>query len=218
MVISKSVLSQMQLAKCIYQKLSRLYPHGVQSTLKYRHKHEFLIAVILSAQTKDEQVNKATNKLFEKYPDFESLMNADEKQIAIQISSIGLYKVKSRYIQKVMYELDAIYDKCVPDKLDELLKLPGVGRKTASVVLHELFGKNEGIAVDTHVKRLAKKYGLTKSDNPKKIETDLMGILPKSTWGQFSKMLIQYGRDYCRANCKKCPRCPLWSCISENKK
>lgn len=179
----------------------------------YERQYEFLFAVILSAQSTDKQVNKVTVDLFNKYKRIEDYFLADPSEFMKDISSIGLYKSKGKNIMATARLLKENYGGKVPNSMGELTSLPGVGRKTANVVMSELFGESEGIAVDTHVRRLSKLYGLTTHDSPEKIEQDLMDIIPKEEWNTFSLRLVQYGRDYCKANCKVCPKCPLWECV-----
>lgn len=207
-----SVRNIKTLARCIVEKLKELYP-VIKPALTYDKPHEFLFAVILSAQTTDVQVNKVTPSIFKKYKNLSDYANASVHEFEKDISSIGLYKAKSKSIVQAARMLINNHGEKIPDNISELVKLPGVGRKTANVVLAEIYNISEGIAVDTHVKRLAKKYGLTQETDPVKIERDLMEIIPKSQWGKFALRLIQYGRDYCPANCKKCPNCPLWECV-----
>lgn len=203
-------------ADCIQLILSRLYPH-VSSPLNYTHDYEFLFAVMLSAQTTDKQVNVVTARLFKKYPTLDSIAQSDVKRFAHAISSINHYKTKAQRMVKSAQILLAEYDGKVPKSIAELIKLPGVGRKSANVVMSELWNNPEGIAVDTHVIRLSKKYGLSRHRDPEKIEQDLMNVIPKREWGVFPLRLIMYGHEYCPARCKKCPACPLWKCNKKSK-
>ena len=198
--------------KCILDTLENLYP-TIETALSYKTPHELLFAVILSAQTTDLQVNKVTKTLFKKYKKIEDYAKVDVFDFQKDISSIGLYRAKAKNIIASAKMLLDKHNGKVPREMDELIMLPGVGRKTANVVLSALYGINEGIAVDTHVKRLSQKYGLSKHSDPAEIERDLMKIIPQNEWGNFALRLIQYGRDYCPANCKKCPNCPLWKCV-----
>ncbi len=204
-------VSLMRLANCIARVLNEIYP-DIESALNYSKPYEFLFAVIMSAQTTDKQVNRVTKVLFQKYKSLDDFASANYERCCNDISSVGLYKTKAKNIIATATILKDKYGGMIPENIAELVELPGVGRKTANVVLSELYGISEGIAVDTHVKRLAKKYGLTKEKDPVKIEKDLMEIFPKEDWSGLTLRLIQYGREYCPANCKNCPKCPLWKC------
>lgn len=191
--------------------LKALYP-AIHSPLNHTHDYEFLFAVIMSAQTTDNQVNKITATLFRKYKTLRSIAQAEPAVFEKDMSSLNLYKTKARNVIRSAQILRETFHGEVPQTLSELVSLPGVGRKSANVVMSELWHKPEGIAVDTHVMRLAQKYGLSKHKDPVKIEQDLMKIIPQTEWDTFPLRLIQYGRDYCPARCKQCPRCPLWKC------
>lgn len=192
--------------------LQSLYPIP-RSALTYHHPYEFLFAVMLSAQTTDKQVNKVTETLFKKYTSLSDYAQSDIVSFEKDISSIGLHHSKAKHIIATANTLLSEYGGQVPSTLAELITLPGVGRKTANVVLGHLYGKAEGIAVDTHMIRLCKKYYLTTHQEAHKIEKDLMDILPRQDWVGFTNRMIWYGRDYCPAHCKICPHCPLWKCV-----
>lgn len=177
--------------------------------LRYENPFQLLVAVILSAQCTDVQVNKVTPKLFERFPTPEAMAEADIKEIEELIRSTGFYRNKAKNIKKAAEIIVEKFGGRVPDTMEELITLPGVARKTANIVLYNAFGKMDGIAVDTHVKRLAKRLGLTKEDNPVKIERDLMKIVPKELWGPISYMLIEHGRRICKARKPDCENCPL---------
>jgi endonuclease-3 len=204
-------------AVCMRKTLNTLYP-TIQSPLNYTHDYEFLFAVIMSAQTTDRQVNKVTATLFERYATLSSIAEAKLDVFQKDISSINLYKTKAKNIIRSAKMLLETFQGRVPQTLSELITLPGVGRKSANVVMSELWHKPEGIAVDTHVIRLSQKYGLSCHTDPVIIEQDLMKVIPKSEWDLFPLRLIQYGRDFCPARCKKCPQCPLWKCVTLNSK
>jgi endonuclease-3 len=170
------------------------------SELNYEKDYEFLFAVIMSAQTTDKQVNKLTEKLFKKYSTLESIAKANLEEFTSDISSIGLFRAKAKNIIKAANILIEKYNSKVPSNMEDLILIPGVGRKTANVVTHHLFETSYGIAVDTHVGRLSYLLGLTKSHDPKVVEKDLMKITPKKDWGDFSNLLILYGRRYWSAN------------------
>lgn len=197
---------------CMRTLLKKLYPE-IHSPLNHTQDYEFLFAVIMSAQTTDAQVNKVTDHLFRTYRTLRSVAQAKPALFEQAMSSLNLYRTKARNIIRCAQILEESFAGTVPQTLAELIILPGVGRKSANVVMSELWGKPEGIAVDTHVIRLSQKYGLTHHSDPVRIEQDLMRIVPKREWATFPLRLIQYGRDYCPARCKKCPACPLWKCV-----
>ncbi|GIX42404.1 MAG: endonuclease III [Leptospiraceae bacterium] len=204
--------------KIIYKQLEKEFGE-VRSPLKYKEPYQFCIAVILSAQCTDEQVNKVTPELFKKFPTIESLANAPIEEIEKVIYSTGFYKNKAKNIKAFCKTLIEKYNKTIPQNIEELLKLPGVGRKTANVILQELYRIPSGIVVDTHVKRLAKVLGLTHQTNPEKIEKDLMNILPQKYWINFSLYLIFIGRSVCTARKRMCEECCLKHiCISSSLK
>lgn len=195
-------------AKILLQELKKLFP--VAETILYSTNDlEFLIAVRLSAQTTDIQVNKVTKHLFVKYKTLDDYCTADPLKFEQDIASIGLYKTKAKHILALVKILKEKYQGRIPDTLEELIALPGIGRKTANVVLGFVHGKVSGIAVDTHVTRLAKKWGLTDSADPKKIEQELMQILPKEEWHDFTLRVIDYGRKYSPARKDDMPTDPL---------
>jgi endonuclease III len=166
------------------------------------------VSVILSAQCTDVQVNKVTKVLFQKYRTFEDYIQADPKEFEQDIKSTGFYHNKARNILASARIIKEKFDGQVPSAMDDLLTLPGVARKTANVVQGNAFGVVEGIAVDTHVKRLSKKLGLTLHDDPVKIEQDLMKLFPKQDWFFLTYGLIDYGRAYCTARSHDCAKHP----------
>ncbi len=197
---------------CIIATLKKLFPR-VRSALTYEKPYEFLLAVMLSAQTTDVRVNKVTPHLFTSYPSLQHIAEASVADLADTIRSIGLSRTKAQNMKATAQWLLKNHEGRVPTRLDELIVLPGVGRKTANVVIAELGGEISGIAVDTHVIRLAQKYGLSTHADPIKIERDLISSIPRREWKTFTLRLILYGREYCPAHCKTCPKCPLWKCI-----
>lgn len=168
-----------------------------------------LFAVILSAQCTDDQVNKVTPDLFKNFPDLEAFVAKPIEILEQQIYSTGFYKAKSKNLKKCAEQLLLEHDGLVPDHMSALVKLAGVGRKTANVILWNVFEKNEGFVVDTHVGRIAQRTGLTREKTPEKIEKILMKKLPRATWGEMSHRLVQFGRDYCIARKPKCETCFL---------
>lgn len=177
--------------------------------LNYTTPFELLIAVMLSAQCTDKRVNIVTDKMFKEVNTPEGFSILELNEIEVKIKSTGFYKNKSKNIKKTSKQILENYNGKVPKKMEDLLKLNGVGRKTANVVRGELWGLADGITVDTHVKRLSKMIGLTKEQSPDKIEKDLMKIVPKNKWIQFSHFLILQGRDKCIARRPKCSECEI---------
>jgi endonuclease-3 len=168
---------------------------------------ELLVATVLSAQSTDKTVNEVTKSLFRKYQKAEDYANADLKDLEKDIISTGFYRNKAKYLKKMGQMLVEKFESKVPRSMDELTILPGVARKTANIVLSNAFGIVEGIAVDTHVRRLAQRLGLSKNKDPNKIERDLMKLVPKEQWPKLADLLIFHGRRVCTAknpNCKDC--------------
>ena len=195
-----------QRAPEIYERLEREYP-GAECALDHRNPYELLVATILSAQCTDKRVNMVTPALFEKYPDPEALSVAQPETLEDMIRSTGFFRNKSKSLLGMS---NAVVDKhggAVPRTMDELVALPGVGRKTANVVLGNAFGTNEGVVVDTHVSRLSQRLHLTKHTDPVKIEQDLMGLFPRERWTMLSHLLISHGREICDARKPLCERC-----------
>jgi endonuclease-3 len=178
--------------------LKKEYP-GATTSLAYDNPLNLLVATILSAQCTDKMVNKVTPRLFRKYKSARDYADADIRTLMGEIRSIGLYKGKAKNIKKTAEKIYKDFDGKVPRSIDELVLLPGVGRKTANIVLSNAFGVNEGIAVDTHVRRVSKRLGLTDKDIPDKIEQDLMKFVPRKDWGMVNHLLVSHGRAVCRA-------------------
>ena len=170
---------------------------------------EILVATMLSAQTTDERVNIVTQNLFKKYRTPEDYANADIKELEQDIHSTGFYHNKSRNLKKCCQLLIEKYNSQVPKTMDEMLELPGVARKTANIVLYYAYGVIAGVAVDTHVRRVSQRLGLTEHDDPSKIEQDLMQITPKENWMKLTDLLIFHGRQVCTARKPKCEICIL---------
>jgi len=184
--------------------------YGEQTmSLKYESAWQLLIAVILSAQCTDERVNKVTKILFKKYPSIKALANADKKELISIIKPTGYYNSKANYLIKTSKFLVKKYDSKIPKTIEELVKLPGVGRKTANIVLNYAHNIIKGIAVDTHVKRLSYRIGFTRNKNPEKIEKDLMNLFNKKYWGRINGLLIAHGRKICTAKNPKCKECVI---------
>jgi endonuclease-3 len=177
--------------------------------LHYTNPLELLVATILSAQCTDERVNIVTKALFKKYTKAEDYANADLKALEQDIKSTGFYRNKAKNIKKCCQLLVEKYNSQVPRTMEELLELPGVARKTANIVLSNAYGVIEGVAVDTHVRRLAQRLGLTESDDPAKIEADLMDLVPRDKWMRITDLLIFHGRRICVARKPRCDACVL---------
>jgi endonuclease-3 len=188
--------------------LKKEYPHA-KTELKHSNPFELLIATILSAQTKDTTINKITPILFKKYPTPQKLAEADLKDVEKIIKPTGFYKIKAKNIIETAKILVEKFGGKVPDNMEDLLKLKGVARKTANVVLSNAFNKNEGIVVDTHVKRISYRIGLSNNTDPLKIEQDLMKLFDRDDWGFLSNALILHGRYICDAKKPKCDICKI---------
>ncbi len=201
-------MEKKQYVEEIIGRLDREYPHA-KIALKYSNPLELLAATILSAQSTDATVNRVTPKLFETYKTAADYAKADLDELEELIKSSGFYHNKARSIQAAARIIDEKYKGKVPRTMEELVSLPGVARKTANVVLYNAFGVEEGIAVDTHVKRLSGLLGLSESSNPDRIEQDLLRIVPRGWRGRFTYLLIEHGRNVCIANRPKCNSCVL---------
>ncbi|MCW4044127.1 MAG: endonuclease III [Candidatus Bathyarchaeota archaeon] len=192
----------------IIQLLEKEYPDA-KTALNYTTPLELLIATILSAQCTDERVNIVTKSLFKKYTKTEDYANADTAELEQDIKSTGFYRNKAKHIKNCCQLLVAKHNSEVPRTMAELLELPGVARKTANIVLTNAYGVIEGVAVDTHVRRLAQRLGLAKTDDPDKIEADLMRIVPRDKWMRITDLLIFHGRRVCAAKKPHCAACVL---------
>jgi len=192
----------------IIELLEKEYPEA-KTALHYSSPLEILVATILSAQCTDKRVNIVTKSLFKKYKTAEDYANADLAELEQDIRSTGFYRNKAKNIKGSGRMLVEKFNSQVPRTMSELIELPGVARKTANIVLSNAYGVIEGIAVDTHVRRLSKRLGLTENKNPDKIEKDLMLIVPKSHWKRITNLLIFHGRNVCMARKPKCSVCSL---------
>ncbi len=192
----------------VARRLKKAYPNG-KIALQFNDPFQLLVAVILSAQCTDVRVNKVTPVLFKRLPDARAFANAPVEEIEELIRSTGFFRNKAKNIKASARMIVEEYGDKVPETMAELVKLPGVARKTANVVIFNAFGRSEGIAVDTHVKRLSNRLGLTKSKNPEVIEKDLMKKYPRSLWGPITYLLIEHGRAVCKARKPACSRCVL---------
>ncbi len=188
--------------------LGKKYP-GATTALRHKNPLGLLVSTILSAQCTDKRVNLVTTELFKKYRTADDYANADLKKFEQEIRSTGFYKNKAKNIKNCCTILVEKFNSKVPETMDELLLLPGVARKTANIVLGHGFGIAEGIAVDTHVRRVAQRLGLSGKEDPNKIEQDLMKIVPEKGWIGISDLLILHGRETCTARKPRCNECVL---------
>jgi len=192
----------------VVRHLRRDYP-DVECALNFRTPLQLLVATILSAQCTDVRVNLVTKDLFRRWPSAEGFATASLADLEEAIKSTGFFRNKARNIAACCRELVERFDGQVPPDMDELVKLPGVGRKTANVVLGTAFGIASGVVVDTHVTRLSRRLGLTEHKDAVKIERDLMAVLPKTAWVEFSHQMIHHGRQICIARKPKCDECSM---------
>ena len=198
----------MKKIETIHKRLRSAYP-PIDTSLDYGTPFQLLIATILSAQCTDEVVNRTTKTLFKEYSEPEQLAEADINIIKKIIRPTGYYSLKANRIKKTSKRIVKVFNSKVPNNMEDLLTLDGVGRKTANIVLSVAYKKTDGIAVDTHVKRLSNRLGLTNNSNPEKIEIDLMNNLKKENWNRFSILLILHGRKVCQARKPDCNNCLL---------
>jgi endonuclease-3 len=201
----KRVAPKRERIRPIVDRLALEYPDATIA-LTFRNPLELLVSVMLSAQTTDVNVNRVTATLFEKYKRPEDYLAVPQEEFERDIYATGFYRQKAKAVRGTMQMLVEEFDGDVPETLDELMRLPGVARKTANVVTAEL-GKPQGIAVDTHVRRLSQRLGLTKQEDPVKIERDLFQLVPREDWGRFSHLLIWHGRRVCDARRPRCEDC-----------
>lgn len=214
--LPKKSARQKKQALELYNELLEHYPDP-RCELDHRNPFELLIATILSAQCTDVRVNKVTPALFEAYPTPEAMSKAELEDLEELIRSTGFYRNKAKSLKESSTTIMEEYDGEVPQTMNELLTLRGAARKTANVVLGNAFGKNEGVVVDTHAKRLSNRFGLTKEKkNTNKIERDLMALFPRETWTNLSHLFIHHGRNACKARISEPPDHPV--CIKYGKK
>ena len=192
----------------ILKRFDQQYP-DVTCALQHKSAWELLVATILSAQATDVRVNMVTPEIFKKYPTVEAFAALKPEQLEPDIRSTGFFRNKSKSVVGAAKKIMSDFGGQVPDDMEKLLTLPGVARKTANVVLGTWFGRSEGVVVDTHVHRISRRLELTRNDDPKKIEQDLMKIIPREKWTLFSHQIIWHGRKLCVARSPKCAECPL---------
>ena len=196
----------LETSRQIIRALTIEYPK-TKTALRYSNPWELLIATMLSAQTTDSTVNKVTNILFMKYKTVQDIADVSQETLEKEIRSTGFYRRKAKYLKATAKALIAKFDGDVPRTMSELILLPGVARKTANIVLWNAYGVIEGVAVDTHVQRLAQRMGLSQMKNPDKIERDLMMLTPREQWPELTNLLIAHGRKVCVARKPKCTIC-----------
>ncbi len=207
-VAQETLAQRRRRARSIARALAKEYPDAT-CALHFSNPLELLVATILSAQCTDERVNKVTPELFRKYPTARHYAQAPRSELERDIQSTGFFRNKAKAIQECCRVLDEKYGGQVPRDIDLLVQLPGVGRKTANVVLGTAYGIASGVVVDTHVSRIVRRLGLTEAKQPDRIEQDLMELLPRSEWIDFAHRLIHHGRRVCSARKPKCDQCVL---------
>ncbi len=194
--------------KPVIRLLRKHYPQA-RTALEFRDPLQILVATILAAQCTDERVNRITPGLFRKYPTAEAFAGADPTELEREIRSAGFFRNKAKAIIGAAIRIVEEYGGAVPDSMDALVTLPGVARKTANIVLSAGYGKAEGIAVDTHAGRLSRRLGLSRHEDPVKVERDLLELVPKGDWLDFNFLLVEHGRALCQARKPKCVECFL---------
>lgn len=192
----------------VYRQLGKLYPDA-KCALNHRNAFELMVSTILSAQCTDVRVNMVTPMLFKSYPDAGAMAKAPLPKIERLIRTTGFFRNKAKFLKGASQVIVEKRQGQVPDRMDELLELPGVARKTANVILGNAFGKDEGVVVDTHVARLSQRLGFTKKKTPDKIERDMMAICPRKDWTMLAHLLIFHGRQVCTARKPACDQCKL---------
>jgi len=195
--------------RAVLRILRKEFPHS-QCSLDHQDGFQLLIATILSAQCTDARVNQVTPVLFQQFPSPRDFAEAPLTEIEEAVRSTGFYKNKAKAIQGASRTILADHDGKLPKSIAEMVKLPGVGRKTANVVLGVAYGKPDGVVVDTHVSRITRKLGLTNQKDPNKIEQQLNAIVPKKDWVDFAHLFIDHGRKTCKARTPQCDACPIY--------
>ncbi len=208
MAIVRRIAARKQRANEALVRLKRRYPDAT-CTLNYQTPVQLLVATILSAQCTDERVNQVTPALFTRFPDAAALAAADLRELEMLIKPTGFYRNKARHIQGACRKIMSEFGGKVPKEMSQLLTLPGVARKTANVVLAHAYGINAGVTVDTHVKRVSYRLGLTEHSDPIRVERDLIELLPQPDWENWSIRVIYHGRETCTARHPRCHECLL---------
>lgn len=196
-------------ARLVLRRLSKRYGYNLHTQLKHRNMTHLFVAVLLSPQSTDVQTNKTTEKLFRRFKKFGDYADADPKTLRRYLKGMNYYKTKAKHLRESARMIVERFGGKVPKTLEGMMELPGVGRKVANVVLNEGYGIDEGIAVDTHAGRVARRMGFTRSRDPHKVEMVLLKKYPKRDWGRVSNAFIELGRDACKAKRKECYRCAL---------
>jgi endonuclease-3 len=192
----------------IFKGLATAYPDA-RCALDFKTPFQLLVATILSAQCTDKRVNMVTPKLFATYPTPAALAAAKQEEVEDLVKPTGFFRNKTKSLLGVSAAIESRYGGAVPATMDALVELPGVGRKTANVILGNAFDRNEGVVVDTHVARVSQRLALTKHTDPVKIEQDLVKLFPREQWTLLAHLLIEHGRQICEARLPKCSRCPV---------
>mgnify|MGYP004598225385 FL=1 len=200
----------------IIEELKNMYPDA-KCSLDFKTPFQMLVAVVLSAQCTDERVNKTTPSIFEKYPEPIDFVNMDIAELENLIHPCGFYKTKAKNLKKTAEILVQKYNSIVPQNMEELMNLPGVGRKSANVIMLEAFNKPQGIAVDTHCKRISNRMGFSKESEPEKIEQDLLKVVPKEYYKDVNHLFMWHGRNTCTAQKPKCDSCKVKQYCKEMK-
>lgn len=200
-------MSEKARAQKVLTKLSRAYSDAPPTYLEFNNPFEMLIATILSARAMDAVVNRVTRILFREYPDAKSMKNASTDRIAEIIHDVGTFNRKAEYLKKTASMIVESYNGEVPKNMEELVKFPGVSRKTANVVLQVAFGISEGVVVDTHIGRVTKRLEFSEEKSPEKIEEEIMKLLPRSKWADYARLLGAHGREICKSRRPDCPNC-----------
>jgi len=195
-------------ASKVFERLVKAFPNA-KLTLNFKNAFELLVATVLAARTPDKRVNEVTPELFKRFPDARSMAAANVEEIQTLIQKINMSKTKAERLKKLSQHLVEKHDGEVPSTIEELTALPGVGRKTANVVLGNAMGIVEGLEVDSHIARVSYRLGLTKHTNPDKVEQDLMQVLSKEAWVKYTHVAKELGRKYCRPKNPKCSECPV---------
>lgn len=200
-------MTEKEIAERACEELEKLYP-DIECSLKYKKPYELLFAARLSAQCTDARVNIVTEKLFERYPDLESFASADINELEEYVRPCGCYRMKAGNLRDMAQMLLDDFDGEIPGTMDDLLKLPGIGRKTANLIMGDVWGK-PAIVTDTHCIRISNRLGLTDSKDPVRVENDLRALIPPEISSRFCHQTVQFGRDICRARNPECVKCPL---------
>ena len=195
--------------KLLMRRLMLKYKNELHTSLDNTNEVELFVAVLLSPQNSDMQVNKVTKNLFKKYKSFGDYARASLKELEKDLSSLNFYKTKAKHLKESAKIIEKEFNGHLPKKMNDLLKLPGVGRKVANIVMNEAYGISEGIAIDTHCITVSNRLGLVHSKDPKIIEEELMRKIPRKYWAYVSNLFIALGRDTCKARKKECERCVL---------